>query len=180
MTQARLFAVFIFSCAWVPVAQTQASMPCPAATAQSYTLLQSFATNGKGPDDPHYSGIIAQSRGGNIFSTAPDTWTNGDGTIFKVTQTGAVTPLHSFSGMDGAESISGLTLSTGGYYWGTTASGGLYGHGTVFKMNRGQISDDIQKLVPDDNILPQIARSDGETQQTCMIGFGQYFLYSRM
>src|SRR5207302_1386391 len=59
----------------------------------------------------------------------------GEGTAFKITKSGGVSPLHTFTGMDGAEAFSGLTLSTGGYYWGTTASGGLYGRGTVFKMS---------------------------------------------
>ena len=135
MRQARFFAVFIFSCALLRLAQTQTSTACPAATAQSYTLLHSFATDGQGPNDPRYSGIIAQSRAGNMFSTAPDTWTGGEGTAFKITKSGGVSPLHTFTGMDGAEAFSGLTLSTGGYYWGTTASGGLYGRGTVFKMS---------------------------------------------
>src|SRR5438874_3961828 len=135
MRQARFFAVFIFSCALLPLAQTQISTACPAATAQSYTLLHRFGTNGRGPNDPHYSGIIAQSRDGNMFSTAGDTWTGGEGTAFKISKSGGVTPLHTFTGIDGAGAFSGLTLSTGGYYWGTTASGGLYGHGTVFKMS---------------------------------------------
>ena len=137
MIRVALFLTVILSCALISLTHAQTFTACPAATAQSYTLLHSFATNGKGPNDPRYSGIIAQSRAGNMFSTAPDTWTGGAGTVFKMSKSGAVTALHSFGGMDGAESISGLTLSTGGFYWGTTAQGGLYGNGTVFKMSAG-------------------------------------------
>ena len=104
------------------------------APAQTYTLLHSFGGNGGGPNDPRYSGIMAQSHAGNLFSTAPDTWTKGQGTAFKITTAGAVTILHSFNGPDGDQSISGLTLGTGGHYWGTTADGGLYSHGTIFKL----------------------------------------------
>ena len=135
MRQARFFAVFIFS-GTLLVAQTQTSTACPAATTQSYTMLQSF-NNEQGPNGSQPSGIIAQSRGGNMFSTAPDTWTGGEGTVFKITSSGTVTVLHSFSGTDGGESISGLTLGTGGHFWGTTAGGGLYGFGTIFKMTAG-------------------------------------------
>src|SRR5205823_8092544 len=65
MRQARFLAVFIFSCTLLPLAKTQTSTACPAATAQSYRPLHSFATNGQGPNDPRYSGIIAQGRDGN-------------------------------------------------------------------------------------------------------------------
>src|SRR5262245_21761846 len=137
MRQVVLFPEVILCFALGSLTQAQTFTACPAATAQSYSLLHSFATNGQGPNDPRYSGIIAQSRAGNMFSTAPDTWTGGAGTVFKITRSGAVTTLHSFSGLDGSESISGLTLSTGGFYWGTTAQGGRYGQGSVFRMTAG-------------------------------------------
>src|SRR5215470_19836031 len=120
MRRVAFFLIVIFFSTLVSLIEAQTFTACPAATAQSYGLLHSFATNGKGPNDPRYSGIIAQSRGGNMFSTAPDTWTGGEGTAFKITNSGGVIPLHTFTGMDGAEAFSGLTLSTGGYYWGTT------------------------------------------------------------
>jgi uncharacterized repeat protein (TIGR03803 family) len=104
------------------------------AQAQTYTVLYNFGNTGRGPNDPHYSGIIAQSRGGNFYSTAPDTWTNGQGTAFKMTPAGALTVLHSFNGADGLHTQSGLTLGTDLYYYGTTPAGGLYSHGTLFKM----------------------------------------------
>jgi len=104
------------------------------AQAQTYKILFNFGSNGRGPNDPHYSGIIAQSRGGNFYSTAPDIWTNGQGTAFKMTPAGAMTVLHSFNGADGLNSQSGLTLGTDLYYYGTTPAGGLYSHGTLFKM----------------------------------------------
>jgi len=104
------------------------------AQAQTYKVLFNFGSNGRGPNDPHYSGIIAQSRGGNFYSTAPDIWTNGQGTAFKMTPAGAMTVLHSFNGADGLNSQSGLTLGTDLYYYGTTPAGGLYSHGTLFKM----------------------------------------------
>jgi len=69
-----------------------------------------------------------------MFTTTPDSWTGGNGTVFKITPKGVVTVLHTFDGTDGSESSSGLTLSTGGFYWGTTRQGGLHGYGTLFKM----------------------------------------------
>jgi len=104
------------------------------AQAQTYRVVYNFGSNGRGPNDPHYSGIIAQSRGGNFYSTAPDIWTNGQGTAFKMTPAGALTVLHSFNGTDGLNTHSGLTLGTDLYYYGTTPAGGRYSHGTLFKM----------------------------------------------
>jgi uncharacterized repeat protein (TIGR03803 family) len=69
-----------------------------------------------------------------MFSTGTDEWTGGSGTVFKITPKGGVVALHAFNGTDGFESSSGLTLSTGGFYWGTTRQGGLYGYGILFKM----------------------------------------------
>ncbi len=137
MKKLSFFSVAIVSFILSSFSSSQTFQPCPVPTSQSYALLHSFGTNRQGPNDPRFSGIIAQSRGGNMFSTAPDTWTRGDGTVFKITRSAAVTTLHSFSGTDGAESVSGLTLATGGHYWGTTARGGLYGYGTIFKMTAG-------------------------------------------
>ena len=137
MRQFWFFAPLILSYVLVSLSPGQTSSACPLPAAQRYTLLQTFGTNGQGPNDPQFSGIIAQGRDGNMFSTTPDTWTGGEGTVFKITSSGAVTTLHSFSGTDGAESVSGLTLATGGHYWGTTARGGLYGYGTIFEMTSG-------------------------------------------
>jgi uncharacterized repeat protein (TIGR03803 family) len=134
MKKLWFFSLAIVSFALASFLSSQTFQPCPAPTSQSYTLLFSFGTNGHGPNDPH-SSIIAQSRGGNMVSTATDTWTGGDGTVFKITTSGAVTTLHTFNGTDGFLPLSGSTLSTGGHYWGTTAQGGLYGHGTLFKMS---------------------------------------------
>src|SRR5215471_20854842 len=106
MRQVRFFALFAVSCALVSSAQTQTSTPCPAPSAQRYTMLQNFST-AQGPNGPHFSGIIAQGRDGNMFTTAPDAWTAGQGTVFRIKKSGAVKVLHSFSGTDGAESLSG-------------------------------------------------------------------------
>jgi uncharacterized repeat protein (TIGR03803 family) len=105
-----------------------------AATAQTYTVLYNFGSNQGDPNDPYYSGIIAQGRDGNLYSTAPDTWTGEPGTVFKITPAGVVTVLHQFNGTDGQSPSSGLTLATGGNFYGTTQSGGSSGNGTIFRI----------------------------------------------
>jgi uncharacterized repeat protein (TIGR03803 family) len=60
------------------------------------------------------------------------------GTVFKITPTGTLTTLYSFCSyagcIDGANPSAGLTLATDGNFYGTNASGGLYGGGTLFKI----------------------------------------------
>jgi uncharacterized repeat protein (TIGR03803 family) len=72
-----------------------------------------------------------QSGGGNYCS--PD----GCGTVFKITPSGALTTLHSFSGSDGGLAIAGLLQATDGNFYGTTWNGGANGLGTVFKITMG-------------------------------------------
>jgi uncharacterized repeat protein (TIGR03803 family) len=104
--------------------------------AQTYKVLYNFGSQSGDPTGPRYSGIIAQSRGGYLFSTADSHWTDYVGRAFKITTGGHLTVLHSFSGPDGQGPVAGLTLATDGQYYGTTQSGGTYGNGTIFKMTQ--------------------------------------------
>ena len=103
--------------------------------AQIYKVLYNFGSNSGDPTDPRYSGTIAQSRGGFLFSTADDRWTDGLGTAFKITPRGTLTVLHHFNGADGQAPVGGLTLGSDGNYYGTTESGSDSGYGTIFKIS---------------------------------------------
>jgi uncharacterized repeat protein (TIGR03803 family) len=99
--------------------------------AQSYKVLVNF--NGA-PSNPETPGIIAQSRGGYLLSTAPDGNTDSLGVAFRVSTSGVVTVLHRFGGADGAWPIGGLTLGRNGRFYGTTTIGGAINCGTIFEM----------------------------------------------
>jgi uncharacterized repeat protein (TIGR03803 family) len=107
-----------------------------AATAQTYTDLYNFSNNG-GPNDPQYSGIIAQGRDGNLYSTTNQNWTGGLGDLFKITPMGTLTVLHNFHGTDGEAAVSGLTLATNGDFYGATYGGGANNFGTIFSITAG-------------------------------------------
>ena len=62
MRQFWFFAPLILSYVLVSLSPGQTSSACPLPAAQTYTLLQTFGTNGQGPNDPQFSGIIAQGR----------------------------------------------------------------------------------------------------------------------
>jgi len=57
----------------------------------------------------------------------------GCGTIFKITPSGQLTTLHSFSWSDGGAPDAGLVQAPDGYFYGTTGDG-TTGGGTVFKI----------------------------------------------
>lgn len=80
----------------------------------------------------------------NLYGTTSESeLSNGDhgGTVFKLTQSGQITVLHSFFGrrgakpsgdmtcFDGNKPEADLTLDSSGNLFGTTYSGGLYGLG---------------------------------------------------
>jgi uncharacterized repeat protein (TIGR03803 family) len=102
------------------------------------TTLHSFdGTDGASP----YAGLV-QATDGNLYGTTDFGGANcvsdgGCGTVFKITPKGKLTTLHSFDGTDGADPYAGLVQYTDGNLYGTTATGGSYGRGTVFSLSVG-------------------------------------------
>ena len=97
-----------------------------------YSVLYNFGSRSGDPLEPFYSGIIAQGRDGNLYSTAPG-GANNVGAVFKITPAGTLTTLYSFDTTHGAYPYGGLTLGMDGNFYGTTSGGGA-GWGTVFKI----------------------------------------------
>ena len=85
-----------------------------------------------------YAGLV-QGSSGNFYGTTAYGGANGQGTVFTVTKAGLLTTLYSFAGYptDGAYPIAGLVLASDGNFYGTTASGGANGAGTVFEITPG-------------------------------------------
>ena len=95
---------------------------------------QPNCTDGYGPQ----SGLV-QAADGNFYGTTHwgGTATIGNGTIFRITPSGALTTLHKFVGYpnDGANPIGGLIQATDGNFYGTTPSAGAHFlGGTIFRM----------------------------------------------
>ncbi len=104
--------------------------------------LHSFS----GADGSHPNGSLVSDAKGNLYGTTANGGSAGLGTVFKLTKPTAgvqwsLTTLHSFSGPDGANPGSGVTLGPDGSIYGTTLSGGAFcgpsGCGTVFKITPG-------------------------------------------
>ena len=87
---------------------------------------------------------LVQGTDGDFYGTTYIGGANGpplgQGTVFKMTPSGALTTLHSFDGADGAGPLAGLVQGTDGDFYGTTFSGGTNYTcngttcGTVFKI----------------------------------------------
>jgi uncharacterized repeat protein (TIGR03803 family) len=99
----------------------------------TFTTLYSFrgGTDGNVPNQ----GIVLD-KSGNVYGTTDVGGTAGFGTVFKVSPSGTETVLHSFApnGKDGFYPAGGVTLDSKDDIYGTTASGGAIGVGTVFKV----------------------------------------------
>ena len=101
------------------------------------TILNSFnyfsAPMGANP----ISGLTVGSDG-NLYGVTQNGGSTGVGTIFKMTPAGALTTLVSFTGTTGSflgsSPRAALTLAADGNFYGTTATGGAGGVGTIFKV----------------------------------------------
>jgi uncharacterized repeat protein (TIGR03803 family) len=102
------------------------------------TLISLYAfTNGLDGANP-MAGVV-QGTDGNFYGTASAGGAYSNGTVFKISSTGAFTPLHSFTGKtDGGTPFGALVQASNGNFYGTTSgqdSTGSSTVGTVFAIN---------------------------------------------
>jgi len=98
------------------------------------TTLHTFTGGFTDGDSPEAA--VVQDPSGNLYGTTSFAGQRNDGTIFKLTPTGAETIFHSFAGgpTDGANPVAPLLLGPDGNFYGETLGGGTYGFGTVFSI----------------------------------------------
>ena len=105
--------------------------------AGSESVVASFAsgTASQGP-----IGALIQASDGNFYGTTYSGGTSNNGTAFKLAANDTITTLWSFgSGVDGQFPNGGLVQASDGNFYGTTASGGTTGYGTVFRLTPGGV-----------------------------------------
>ncbi len=105
------------------------------------TTLYSFPTcqDGNCPDGSSPIGGLVQAIDGNLYGTTNGFY-GGDGTIFRIALTGALTTVHNFNGTDGFNPYAGLIQGTDGNLYGTTfGTQGFFGGfgGTIFRATLG-------------------------------------------
>jgi uncharacterized repeat protein (TIGR03803 family) len=106
-----------------------------AAGSGTITTLASF--NGTNGAILLPGGLTADS-GGNLYGTTALGGTNHNGTVFELAAgSGTITTIALFGGTNGANPDGGLVADASGNLFGTTSSGGAFGHGTVFELTAG-------------------------------------------
>jgi uncharacterized repeat protein (TIGR03803 family) len=144
-----------------------------AAQAQTYGDLYDFGSNSGDPLSPQYSGIVAQGRDGNLYSTSPKGGANNLGAMFRVTPQGAVSVLYSFDTAHGSLPYGGLTLGTDGNFYGTTSVGGSTNLGVIFKITSGGVYTVLHTFASGDGYsayAPPIQAADGNFYGTTIFG----------
>lgn len=113
----------------------------------TFTLLDSFdPTVGEYP----FGAPLTQGANADYYGTLQSGGSNlalcggsGCGTVYAMTPGGALNPIYDFCSLsnctDGSVPLTGLTLASNGYFYGTTSTGGVNcisngGCGTVFKI----------------------------------------------
>jgi uncharacterized repeat protein (TIGR03803 family) len=88
------------------------------------------------------SGNLVRDAHGNLYGTAMMGGTtdcgqgSGCGTVFELARDGTFSLLHSFGGgTDGYVPQGGLVMDSHGNLYGTTAFGGTFGYGTIYKIS---------------------------------------------
>jgi uncharacterized repeat protein (TIGR03803 family) len=108
------------------------------------TTLYSF-TGGNDGAEPR-AGLV-QASDGNFYGTTYGGGASNAGTVFKISSTGALTSLYSFTGgHDGWNLEAGLVQGRDGNFYGTTSGGGQGGAGTVFQLSVVQSAPAFQAL----------------------------------
>jgi uncharacterized repeat protein (TIGR03803 family) len=106
-------------------------------TTGSLTTLYSFngASDGNFPFSP-----LIQGADGSLYGAAQRGGANGAGTIFKLSSSGALTVLYTFTGgADGGSPSGSMVLGTDGTLYGTTQKGGAGSAGMVFSLSSGGV-----------------------------------------
>ncbi len=152
-------------------------------SAQTLTTIYDFCTQYPCPDGAAPEGTLVQGHDGNFYGTTSDVGFSGQGTVFKLTSSGTLTILHSFTGLsDGGVPRSGLIQASDGNFYGDTEGGGVCGvayrvtpSGTLTPLHEfaGGASDGCQPFGP------LVQASDGNFYGTTYLGgapnFGTVF-----
>jgi uncharacterized repeat protein (TIGR03803 family) len=137
----------------------------------------------KGPDGaiPIFAGLVL-GRDGNFYGTTSLGGASNTGTVFRITASGTLTTLYSFTGgSDGANPEASLVQGSDGNFYGTAYQGGntnftLYvpGYGTLFQITPTGSLTTVHLFNGDDGLQPAaglVQGSDGSFYGTTVGGY---------
>jgi len=146
------------------------------------TTLYSFCSKANCADGQAPFAGLVQATNGDFYGT---TYTGGArslGTVFRITSTGKLTTLHSFSGTDGEVPYAALIQAANGDLYGTTFEGGAELDGTIFKITPNGTLTTLHSFSGTDGEHPTgalVQATDGDfygtTLQAGARGYGTVF-----
>jgi uncharacterized repeat protein (TIGR03803 family) len=126
----------------------------------AFTSLHSFQVqDGANPFSP-----LVQGSDGNFYGTTFYGGASGNGVIFRISVTGVLTNLYSFTGgNDGMWPQAGMVQGSDGNFYGTTYGGGIFGLGTVFRISTNGVLAALHSFVfANDGAAPEAALVEGK------------------
>ena len=172
--RAAALLIGVSACAGVAAALPRAAS-AQAASGITFNSLYSFTgdTDGANP----LSGLVADSSG-NLYGTTQFGGPNDTGSVYKITSSGAITPLHNFGEVDGSTDeedtdggvpVGALALGNDGNLYGTTSEGGAYGSGTIFQISPSGTFNTIYTFSSDiNNNTDTYGNTDGSSPTTAL------------
>jgi uncharacterized repeat protein (TIGR03803 family) len=102
--------------------------------AGNFTVLHSFAmSDGAYPQYGH----LSMDKSDNLYGVTSEGGTNDYGVLYKLSQSGALTVLHSFKGgLDGCYPYGSVVRDKAGNLYGTTSACGSRKSGTIWKVSK--------------------------------------------
>jgi uncharacterized repeat protein (TIGR03803 family) len=122
---------------------------------------------------PYFDNGLVQGSDGNFYGTTSEGGANNTGTVFRITASGTLTTLYSFSGLDGDNPGAELVHGSDGNFYGTTIHGGASNFGTVFRITSSGYLTNLYSFSGSDGAAPYaglVQGSDGNFYGTTYSG----------
>lgn len=105
--------------------------------AGEFSTLVSFGTTAGAGANEFNDATLVVGNDGRLYGTTDVGGAHDAGTVFVMSLDGQFSTLYEFGtqNSDGSNPSGGLTLGSDGYFYGTTANGGQYGGGTIFRIS---------------------------------------------
>jgi uncharacterized repeat protein (TIGR03803 family) len=139
-----------------------AMLALPAFVAQAGALFTSlYSFTGANDGNQPFAGLV-QGSDGYFYGTTYYGGTNGMGNVFRISASGVLTNLYSFTGSnDGANPCAGLVQGRDGCFYGTTEYGGTNGSGAVFRITTKGALTNLHSFGGDDGANPYASLVQG-------------------